>query len=639
MADWLQHFHLQRPLWLLALPLLWGLIWALARRVRPEGAWAEVIDRSLLPFLLLGQDAPARRWPAAVAFVAALLAVLACAGPSWREQPVGARQKADALVVLQDLTLSMYAEDVAPSRLKRALDKVDAVLQQRREGVTALVVYSGDAHVVSPLTEDVETIRAMLPALSPGIMPRIGSRPERAAEVALALLRQAGVEHAQLLLITDGMSPVEREALVRVLRGRPVRLSILAVGTPEGAPIPLRDGEFLHDGSGRVVTPGLDRAELQALARELGARYGEARLDDEDIRTLLAPRVHIPGGDEYRALEESLRHYADEGYWLVLPLLPLALLLFRRGALMLLPLAVLLPSPHAGALDWGSLWANRDQRAYEQFRAEDYRGAAANFVDPAWRGASEFRSGQYQEAARSFARGGDARSHYNRGVALAKAGDLAQAEQAFERALQLDPQLEDARYNLDLLRKLHPPPQAAESESPRAGEQGRPDQGASQPGRNAPPSAGDKGGTGLPQGDGQQAQGDQAGSSGSAGSAGPGVGQSRPQAGGGKPSGGAGQQGADGGEASEPSAASEGAGEARPEAGQNGSGEQRAGEAEAVAGGAAAGAQAAESAEDALLQQWLKQVRDNPAELLRRKFESQQQSRDDISTDDGRPVW
>lgn len=116
--------------------------------------------------------------------------------------------------------------------------------------------------------------------------------------------------------------------------------------------------------------------------------------------------------------------------------------------------AVLLAPLAAWALDWDQLWLNDDQRAAKRMEQEDYAAAADTFDDPRWRAAARYRAGEYQRAAAAWAAEDSTRAHYNRGTALARAGDIEAAIEAYETVLARAPDHADARYNLALLREL-----------------------------------------------------------------------------------------------------------------------------------------------------------------------------------------
>ncbi len=201
----LADFHFLRPLWLIAIIPAALLYWKSWRQLRSGQGWHGTIAEDLLPHMLTGGTQSKHPGPMFALGVAWLLASLAMAGPSWEKLPQPVQRKEDALVILLDLSLSMLAQDTSPSRLVRSRQKLLDLLDTRKEGTTALVAYAGDAHVVSPLTDDRRTIANLLPALDPQIMPIAGSEPGIAVEQAVDLLRDAGLERGRILLVTDGV--------------------------------------------------------------------------------------------------------------------------------------------------------------------------------------------------------------------------------------------------------------------------------------------------------------------------------------------------------------------------------------------------------------------------------------------------
>ena len=202
-ASIMQDFHFLRPVWLLAaIPaiLLVGVMWRVNSNVT---AWDKAIDKNLLPFLLDRSKHAAQRTPLLMLLFAWILSALSMAGPVWEELPQPVQKREDALVIVLDLSLSMFAPDHNPSRLDLSKRKLRDILALREEGQTALVVYAGDAHTVTPLTDDVVTIDALVPSLSPNIMPLFGSDPIPAIDMAISLLDDIESSDGRILLITD----------------------------------------------------------------------------------------------------------------------------------------------------------------------------------------------------------------------------------------------------------------------------------------------------------------------------------------------------------------------------------------------------------------------------------------------------
>ena len=323
-------FQWLRPLWLLAIPVVLLLVVALARGKLGAGNWQSVIDPALMPYVLSrdpGRGRDHRWW---LLGLGAVIAVLALAGPAWQriEQPVFRAEQ--ALVVALDLSRSMDAQDIAPSRLQRSKLKILELLQRRESGQTALIVYSANAFTVTPLTTDTDTIASLVNSLSTDIMPSRGSYPEVAIAKGRQLLDQASAGFGEVLLITDGGSSPGASAAATDLREAGYTLSILGVGTTEGAPIPRATGGFVTDNRGQIAVPRLEDRGLRDLARVGGGRYARISASDGDLDRLLSGEVDGAGvamSDDALATDR----WREEGPWLLLLLLPLAAMAFRRG--------------------------------------------------------------------------------------------------------------------------------------------------------------------------------------------------------------------------------------------------------------------------------------------------------------------
>lgn len=479
--------HVLRPLWLLGLLALPLLAWAWRARARRRSAWREAVDPHLLAHLLEpGSGARARQpW---LALAALALACLALAGPGWRkvEQPLW--QARAPLVVALDLSNQAMAADLPPSRLLQARAKIAALLQARRGGQVALVAYADDAYTVSPLTDDPRNVAVFLDALQPEVMPEDGNRPERAIERAAQLLRQAGFDHGDILLLTGHGDSGAEAAAARAARDG-YRVSVLALGTEAGAPYRRVDGSLAH--------ARRDTGALRSLATAGDGRYAALQAGQDDLQALgvLEPRQ----AGTRAARGQKAATWRDEGYWLLPPLLLLAALAFRRGAaLALLLVCIGVPAPPASAqaqspaarppqagapASGASLWRRADQQDYRRLQ----------------RGEQAYRKGDYAAASQAFGgvRGADAA--YNAGNALARQGRYEEAIAAYDRALRQQPRMADAQANrdaVDAAMKRKPPPggdrdkpnrsnQQGQSQSTQ-GQQGDPSQRDGQPPRDTP---------------------------------------------------------------------------------------------------------------------------------------------------------
>ena len=458
-----------RPWWLLgAIPVVvLAFVWA--RRRMAASHWETSIDPVLLEVLLEPGSQSSFRTMAWVVATALALATIGLSGPAWQKLPQPVEEKRDALVVVFDLSLSMFTQDVRPSRLIRARQKITDVLRMRTEGYTALVAYAGDSHTVAPLTDDVRTIENLLASLSPEMMPVLGSNLGSAMIATRDLFENARVLQGRVLLVTDGIDDLGD---VQELCKRNYPLSILGVGTERGGAIPLdfvnQPGQVLRTQAGDAITARLDTDRLAEAAANCYGRFRQMELGDADIAYLIA--TPLPSEDETEQVDRDFDTWADMGYLVGLALIPMLLLGFRRGLFASLAL-IIVPMP-ADANLWDDLWLRSDQQAHQAL-AEGSPGVAAMlFDDGQWRAVAQYRAGDYASAAGGFATFADANSAYNLGNALAHGGQYEAAIAAYDQTLAQVPDHADAAYNRELVQKLLEEQQSQEQESKSDGEQG-----------------------------------------------------------------------------------------------------------------------------------------------------------------------
>lgn len=453
--------HFLRPEWLFALiPAFIGGIWLFYRQ-KQTGNWDQIISPQLLPFLLDSVPVKQRRALPVLAMIGWVLASLAMAGPTWERTPLPVHKQENALIVIFDLSPSMLAQDLKPNRLTRARLKIIDLLKQRQEGTTGLVAYAGDSFIVSPLTDDADTVAALVPALDPNIMPSHGSLVETAIEQAIELVLNAGLAQGNFLLVTDGVSASAQTQLNETIKEHgDFRLSILGIGTEDGAPIPLGNGGFAKDKSGSIVIPRLDIHNLKKLANLNGGRFAQLTADDADIY-YLAEQFNTETNSPSKQLERTFDSWDDQGYWLIFPVLFILLLAFRRGLLACLLIAPMLSMPQTSyAFGWGDLWSTSDQQAAQAMNEGDAATAQQQFKDPNWKAAAAYRNGDFETAEQLYGNtnnidsNGQALSHYNQANSLAKSGKLEEAIKRYDEALAKKPDSEDAQFNKELVEKL-----------------------------------------------------------------------------------------------------------------------------------------------------------------------------------------
>ena len=572
--------HWQRPFWLLLIPLLGILLWQLWHREKRSGRWQALLPAAFQSALLTATSGRNSRLPWLALGLAWLLALLALLGPSWQRIEQQNPKPADPLVVLLELSPEMLASDASPNRLAQAKRKLLDLLEARQDAQTAIVVYAGSAHTLVPLSDDLATSRNLLDVLSPEIMPEPGKRADLAVVKALQLLEQGAQGNGRLLLLTSSLDETQRQAITQALGRRGERLRILGIGSTQGAPIIQEDGSFLKDAQGSILLPRLDSSGLKRFASELGGLYQGVTLDERDLRNLGlldAPQQLRRDGELTR-----LQAWADQSHWLLLPLLLLAACAARRGWLLCLPLLLLSLPQNSYAFSFDDLWLRADQQGQRLLEAQQPAAAAQRFNDPRWQGQAFYQAGDYAAAAERFANGESASDHYNRGNALAHSNELEAAVDAYTQALELQPDLAQAQKNKALVEELlrqNQQQQQNQSDNPQESDDQQ-SQPSSQPqaGQSAPDA---------------QQQAEQAPAK-----------PSESDDEGEKPA----QPGADEDAETPPK---------QPEEDDSNSGEEQIASAEPSLDGERRQA----------LEQWLRQIPDDPGELLRRKFRLEQQQR------------
>ena len=615
-----------------------------------------MVDPGLLPFLLQ-EGGGGRRWlPLALVALGWTLTVLALANPTWQRLPTPAFRTDAARVLVLDLSASMEAADLKPSRLARARYKVADILKASGDGQVGLVAFAGDAFVVAPLSDDAETLLAMLDALSPQIMPVRGSRPDLGLGKAEELLAAVGARDGEVILVSDDPGDDRALTAAGTLANQGHRVSVLGVGTREGAPVP-----GARDADGKPVIARLAEPGLEALARAGGGDYATLTPDGADLARIL--RTQVGRIDPKRSAEGTQpERWQGLGPLICLALLPLGAVAFRRGWLLgpflglTLSQGLLVPGS-AEALTWNDLWQRPDQQAAAALNQGEPEKALGLGSTPDQRGTASYRLKDYPSAAKAFGAADTADAAYNQGNALAQAGRLEDALGAYDQALARQPGMEDALYNRakveELLRQQKQQEQnqdqaqsgdqspqdqedqkdqgsegqdqqGGEKDQQQAGSQDRQDQGEDQEAKSQDQQPGDRE---------QQAQGQDQQSGGQEQQA---EGQDQQVAGEEQDKGAQGQQegkeqaAQDSGEPQDPSAQQakddKAAQDYRREAAQAGEAHkpsEKTDKAAAEADDLTPQEREAQQAAD----QWLRRIPDDPAGLLRRKFQYQYRQR------------
>ncbi|MCD9486583.1 vWA domain-containing protein, partial [Photobacterium iliopiscarium] len=462
MAD----FTFMHPLWFAAfIPLIIVLPW-----LKGKAQHSGLIAPHLAQKLGLTQQQP-KIWPIGLLALGWLIAVVAMAGPSWQKVKLPAYNLSGARVLVMNMSQSMYATDIKPNRLTQERFKALDMLPGWKEGSTGLVAFAGDGYEVSPLTTDSSTLRNLIPNLSPNVMPIAGNNAATGIAEAIRLLKQAGHNTGDIILMTDGITKTIAKQALADLKGTHYRVSILAMGTVVGAPIQLPDGSLLSE-NGTPVISKIDINTLMSITDSTGGILQMAQTTDNDVNAIVSFTAK-PLASGNKGHEKELQERLNSGFWLVIPLLFLALLGFRRGVV-LAAMFILLPIDHAQA----SPWTNTNRQAYETFTDGNYKQAAQDFTSPQWKGIAEYKAKQYEQAIKTLKPLQDPISQYNLGNAYAQKGDYKQAAATYEKLLKQHPEFTDAKKNFTIVEQAKKQKQKQEKkeQSKKEGQQGNKDQ-------------------------------------------------------------------------------------------------------------------------------------------------------------------
>ncbi|RDX34169.1 VWA domain-containing protein [Idiomarina abyssalis] len=455
----MSEFHLLRPWWLLALIPVGLLYWRFIYSQVHQAGWHQWLPGHLSKVLVKSGSKPSL-WPVHRFLIIGILATLALSGPTWERLPQPVYQLESGQVVIMDMSPSLLADDISPDRLTRMKYKAIDLVRAGLDGDTGLIAYADDAFIISPLTADNRNLMNLIPSLSPEIMPAAGSEPLLALQLADELLRNAGYPQGDIYWLTDGITSRDLNPLSSYLRSIEHRVSILAVGTEEGAAIRDSSGRLLKENN-QVIIAKTYPSRLEDLASITGGAFSSVTADNRDIEKLInQPPLTREGKDSEDQQQGDA--WRDMGTYVALFILPIMLLNWRRSGLfspimlaMLLPLVSFSPELYAAqepALE--KYFLNQEQRAQRFYQQEQYEQAANLSKDPLRQGAALYRNGDYEAAADVFAQHSSPEAQYNLGNALAQQQQYDAAIAAYEKALEKRPDWSEAVENKQLVEQL-----------------------------------------------------------------------------------------------------------------------------------------------------------------------------------------
>lgn len=439
--DWAA-FHFLRPnfLWLIlpvAVVLIIGLL-----SFRQEIRWKAIIAPHLRPYVIQKGSEKIKLWMYLSGFVALSLGVLALAGPTWKKVELPGQELETPMVILLDLSQSMLAEDLQPSRLERAKFKIHDLLKHNPQARAALIGFAGTAHTIVPLTDDYDIILSHIDGLSPSVMPFPGSDLEAAlllADTVMSVTDAPGT----VLILSDDFEEEQFSLLQTYTQNSGNKVEILAMNTEMGSEVP-----GARDADDSEVYSVLNPQVLGQLSSLEEIKVHRLTLDDSDVELIskgISDNLMFT-----EQPEEKDDDWRDAGLLLVIPMAVFILLWFRKGWV-LYTMSALLFSSCAEVSSFEDLWYTADYQGQKLSEKGEYEEAAMHYDDPMRRGVAYYKAGEYEEAVRAFRDDTTANGAYNLGLAYFQNGDTAAAMLAFGEAVELDPDFAPAKQNQQLL--------------------------------------------------------------------------------------------------------------------------------------------------------------------------------------------
>ncbi|KFA97658.1 VWA domain-containing protein [Vibrio sp. ER1A] len=461
----ISQFHFMRPYWLLAFVPL-ALLLLLRWRRESSTAWKTIIPEHLQKALVIGEQGWKSQLPLKLLSAILGLAIIVCAGPTWQREASPFGEDQGELVIVLDTSQSMMQSDLPPSRLERAKYKIRDLLQARQGGKTSLIVFAGSAHTAMPMTEDNQVFLPFLNVISPEVIPVQGKSAQAAIPQIQSQLK--GSSSGSVLIISDGVASEAIDQYKTAFEDSNVLVMVMAVGSERNQSSAATDWE-----------------SLKQLANDTGGRYYALSIDNTDVEQIATDverHMQISG--------ESAMPWRDMGYYLVFPIMLLALLWFRKGWLVqwmfiatLLSPNILVPEAQAETVSsvakteitaqpvsqvdqfwistkqaWMNLWLTPEQQGQRYFERGEFLKAAEHYQEPLNKGIAYYYGRDFKSAQAQFlqVQNNDLGTLYL-GNALARQREYLAAKNLY-RALAKDAQSDDiaemATHNYQVMQSL-----------------------------------------------------------------------------------------------------------------------------------------------------------------------------------------
>ncbi len=430
--DW-QQFHFLRPeiLWLFLPLAIIVLLLVLSNKERSK--WKMTVQKKLRPFMFTKGSKTAIILPLLAFVLGSSFVIVGAAGPTWKKKDIPGEKIQAVVLIALDLSRSMDATDIQPSRLQRAKFKVSDFLDANPRARAGLVAYAGTAHPVLPFTSDYKLIKHHAQSLENRVMPVQGTSMEVLIDVIDTLMKKV-LAPSTILLMTDEIDQDDAALITNYARSSIHKIEILLFNTPNGAAVPG------HSGAVSKQDPGV----IQNLSQDTSILITPLTLDKSDVGGI-AKRIRDKLVFE-KDTKQDEKDWDDMGWLLVIPALVITAFWFRRGWVIQwcwLAFACTIFSScgvDSKEADW---WYTKDYQGQQLYKQEKFAEAAERFNDDKHKAVAYYKAGNYAAAADLFELDTSAAGNYNRGLALAKLGRYDEAVEAFDKAIDLDATLKE----------------------------------------------------------------------------------------------------------------------------------------------------------------------------------------------------
>jgi Ca-activated chloride channel family protein len=452
MINWAD-FHFLRPLWLMLLPCVVLIYFLSKKRIVRRSAWEKVIEPHLLPYLISDRiEQPTSPVIALLLPLVVSLLILALSGPTVKKLPTDVSFNKAPLIICFEMSDYMLSRDIDPSRLKRAMYKLEDLLKRYQGAEVALIAFAGDAHLVVPLTDDYTTVLSLAKTLTPELMPKKGAHLDGLVTMVKDLM--ARNPKAKVVIITSTNISETSDHAVDLINSIDGPVTIWAFASELGAPVQSAEGRFEQLQGGEVKISKINKELLDKLKRLDGVNTIAFTPDSRDV-DLIAKSMESAHAIVSRR-ELFFDSWYDLGPYFLAVAMVISLFCFfflrQQWWLFGVLLLVIVPEVKAdGIKDW---FLRPDQQAERALLNGDAKKAAELFDDDFRKGSAYYQAKMYDHAIEYLSKVDTSDGHYNLGNAYAQKGQIVEAIQSYDQALKQNPKNEDAKANKELLEKL-----------------------------------------------------------------------------------------------------------------------------------------------------------------------------------------